>query len=344
MQIHDRTEGEGGGGGGGGGDDDSDDGWGESEPITVEAADDMMTAVAKGDLIALVQLSTEFDATRKILRPRPGLDAVGWEPVGGSGVADADDMGLVNLAVKTHQLEMLEFLIDSGLPLGAQCPTSGFSPLHIAVAYANRPGLLLLLDTGAPVDLAMRTGLTPLHMAIGMGDHVSAKLLLDGGASVTASCNRDENAWHKAASISDPTALSLLLTAATAAGPPPPVAEDGRQEQHEREGKGGGGGGGGGEEEEEARRAEAAAAREEALAATNGEGLTPVEVAQRVRERAVAAAAPSSSEGKDGGEDGGGGADGGGNWETPTGEEAVTLAVDCLAVLEQAAALPSSGQ
>ena len=41
--------------GGGGGDDDSDDGWGDSEPITIEAADDMMAAVAKGDLISLVQ-------------------------------------------------------------------------------------------------------------------------------------------------------------------------------------------------------------------------------------------------------------------------------------------------
>ncbi len=62
----------------------------------------------------------------------------------------------------------------------------GLTPLHIAVAHRNIPGIRALLARGAIVDKPNTLKFTPLHFAAYLGDLQIITILVDAGASVNA--------------------------------------------------------------------------------------------------------------------------------------------------------------
>lgn len=93
--------------------------------------------------------------------------------------------------------------------------TSGWSPLHLAVADRNVPIVGLLLANGADVNARSKKGKTALHLAAGEGSAEMLKMLLQRRASVT-SRYKGETPLERAVQRSQTDAADLLQRYAAA--------------------------------------------------------------------------------------------------------------------------------
>ncbi|MDX2042848.1 MAG: ankyrin repeat domain-containing protein [Acidobacteriota bacterium] len=102
----------------------------------------------------------------------------------------------LHAAAAKGQVEILQLLLDSGLPVDAK-DDKGQTPLHIAVGERQREAVSLLLERKANPDAKsssthfsgerISTGhaeLTPLSLAANSGNVDMLKLLLDNGANI----------------------------------------------------------------------------------------------------------------------------------------------------------------
>ena len=90
----------------------------------------------------------------------------------------------------------------------------GWTPLHLAAAFARPEAVRLLLDRGADVHAVSRNPQQnqPLHAALALGGNLeAARLLLEAGADVNATQAGGFAPLHSAASAGRRDAADLLL-------------------------------------------------------------------------------------------------------------------------------------
>lgn len=90
----------------------------------------------------------------------------------------------------------------------------GWTPLHLAAAFAGPDAIRLLLERGARIDAVSRNPQQnqPLHAAIALGHSTqSVRLLLDEGADVNAPQAGGYTPLHQAASAGRREIVDLLL-------------------------------------------------------------------------------------------------------------------------------------
>ena len=147
-----------------------------------------------GDGVTLVQWCAYYgdvSAIRFLLANGASLDSLG------------DNLGLTAACFHGHW-RLCQFLVERGADVNLPVPDTGETPLHSALATANRGGhnlvLRVLLAHGADPNCATRAGVetgcfmrdcrtmgeTPLHRAAAFGDEEAIQLLLDAGAAIDA--------------------------------------------------------------------------------------------------------------------------------------------------------------
>lgn len=130
------------------------------------------------------------------------LDAVARFFVGTEGRVPKESTAALMMACWYDRRDVIAFLLDSGVEIGARAQGEGHTALHIAAYQGNRPLVELLLRRGAPVNVADDTyGTPPLVWALHawLVENRDAEkyrtvlmLLADAGALVEAEWIDDE--------------------------------------------------------------------------------------------------------------------------------------------------------
>ena len=132
-------------------------------------------------------------------------------------------------AVRAGRMGQAYDLLDAGAPAHSIFPDgSGCTPMHYAVRHGCEYLLELLIEAGAPPDVADADGRTPLHWAGELRCSDSAleivRLLLDAGASASRPDGRGRTPLHAAAALvagADSRAvIQALVDAGAQAGSP----------------------------------------------------------------------------------------------------------------------------
>ena len=95
---------------------------------------------------------------------------------------DKGDTPLALAVLYLHE-EITEMLAKTKIALDAREPRSLDTALHAAIHKKFHPGVRILLNAGASVDLRNRRQETPLHWAVERGDLLMTELLLKHGAN-----------------------------------------------------------------------------------------------------------------------------------------------------------------
>jgi ankyrin repeat protein len=108
-------------------------------------------------------------------------------------------------------------LIKSGADINIR-NDRGQSPLHVAAEFGYHDIVRLLLDRGVEVDIQDKCHATPLHLALGYKARWNMEvfkallsLLLESGADVNVSCDEGRTPLHLAATIGSRDVISSLL-------------------------------------------------------------------------------------------------------------------------------------
>ncbi len=96
-----------------------------------------------------------------------------------------DGWRALQLAASRGNLELVELMIDRGIPLDKTSRRVS-QPLHYAACKGHTEVMALLISRGARVDARDGYDKTPLHWAAECGQPEAAKLLLEHGAEVNA--------------------------------------------------------------------------------------------------------------------------------------------------------------
>jgi uncharacterized protein len=159
-----------------------------------------LAAARDGDGVSLV-LQARYrgadEAVAAVLAAGAPLDAFDAAGVGkterlASAVADdpqvvharsADGFTALHLAAFFGHVDAARLLLDHGAdPAAVADNPMRVQPLHSAVAGRHAELTAMLVESGAPVNVAQRGGWTPLHAAAQHGDEGLVDLLLAAGA------------------------------------------------------------------------------------------------------------------------------------------------------------------
>ena len=117
----------------------------------------------------------------------------------------------LHLAAFFGHTATVERLLDAGADLAAVSRNSlRNTPLHAAVAGGHVGGSLLLIERGAPVNVADAGGHTPLHIAAEAGYVPIVKALLDRGADAHAVDAEDRTPLARAAARNHAEVVDLI--------------------------------------------------------------------------------------------------------------------------------------
>lgn len=117
-------------------------------------------------------------------------------------------------ASSVGDLERIEQLLSFDPSLVASHSTDGWTPLHLAAAFAGDDAVRLLLSRGADAHARSHNALAnqPLHACIAMqGSLASAEALIEYGADVKATQSGGVTPLHLAAAQGKPRMVQLLL-------------------------------------------------------------------------------------------------------------------------------------
>ena len=117
----------------------------------------------------------------------------------------------LHLAAFFGHTAIVERLLGAGADLAAVSRNSlRNTPLHAAVAGGHVDGSLLLIERGAPVNVADAGGHTPLHIAAEAGYVPIVKALLDRGADAHAVDAEDRTPLARAAARNHTEVIDLI--------------------------------------------------------------------------------------------------------------------------------------
>lgn len=178
------------------------------------------------DLAAQIQAQPELAQARDA----QGVSALLWSVyMGQTATRDLLRTHLPELdffeATALGELEQLQALIAADPEAVRQVSGDGWTPLHLAAAFAGPETVGLLLERGASVDAVSRNPQRnqPLHAAIALGKETATiRLLLDAGANVNARQAGGFTPLHSAAAAGKGKAVALLLER----GADPGLADD----------------------------------------------------------------------------------------------------------------------
>lgn len=117
-------------------------------------------------------------------------------------------------ASSVGDLERIEQLLSFDPSLVASHSTDGWTPLHLAAAFAGDDAVRLLIARGADTHARSHNELAskPLHACIArFGSLASARALIEGGAGVNATQSGGLTPLHLAAAQGKPEMIQLLL-------------------------------------------------------------------------------------------------------------------------------------
>lgn len=117
-------------------------------------------------------------------------------------------------AAATGDLPRLRALLDADPAAARSFSGDGWTPLHLAAAFADPEAVRFLLERGADVHTVSRNPQQnqPLHAALALsGDFETIRLLLDAGAEVNATQAGGFTPLHSAASAGRREAAELLV-------------------------------------------------------------------------------------------------------------------------------------
>ena len=126
------------------------------------------------------------------------------------GAFDPRNLALLVDAVKKQEVDRVELLLRSGVPLNIK-DEKGYAPLMYAVYFGNLDIVKLLLQYGANVNTQDLYGYTPLMMAVWRNQLPMVELLLRRGARQDLEHESGRVALHFAAERGDVEMLSLLF-------------------------------------------------------------------------------------------------------------------------------------
>lgn len=78
---------------------------------------------------------------------------------------DSFGLSLLHLAAAMDVPEMIEMLIQAGIPVNSKMGLKGFTPAHSAVSWGNVSALQALIRHGADLEIANADGKTPETLA-----------------------------------------------------------------------------------------------------------------------------------------------------------------------------------
>lgn len=125
-------------------------------------------------------------------------------------------------AAALGDLERLQALIAADPEAVREYSGDGWTPLHLAAAFAGPDAVRLLLERGASVQATSRNPQRnqPLHAALALGQETGTiRLLLDAGADVNARQAGGFTALHSAAAAGRAEAVAVLLERGADPGP-----------------------------------------------------------------------------------------------------------------------------
>lgn len=117
-------------------------------------------------------------------------------------------------AASVGDTERIEQLLSFDPSLVASHSTDGWTPLHLAAAFAGDDTVRLLISRGADTHARSHNDLAnqPLHACIArLGSLASARALVEAGADVRATQSGGITPLHLAAAHGKPAILELLL-------------------------------------------------------------------------------------------------------------------------------------
>ena len=113
---------------------------------------------------------------------------------------------------QTATLEDLTRASDRGADINAGDINNGWTSLHEAAAFSEKPEVIsLLLDGGADINARSISGSTPLHLAASFQTAEIVALLLDRGADINSRDMDGETPLHLAVRHNTSGVVELLL-------------------------------------------------------------------------------------------------------------------------------------
>ncbi|CAJ0546703.1 Ff.00g013300.m01.CDS01 [Fusarium sp. VM40] len=97
----------------------------------------------------------------------------------------------LHLSVAYNNVQVAEYLIDNGANIHVT-RDNGNTPLHVSACNGHEAVTRHLLKNGANIEAKTDLGYTPLHLAAHKGHHAVAKVLLESGADIEA-----EDKWGR---------------------------------------------------------------------------------------------------------------------------------------------------
>ena len=114
-------------------------------------------------------------------------------------------------AISRARADTIKSLIEQGVDINAR-NIRGHAPIHLATAKGNREVVLILLETGAEVNVVgTNSGCTALHYAASLGHVDLCELLVRYGADTNAQTARLETPLHLAVAKGHREVVAILL-------------------------------------------------------------------------------------------------------------------------------------
>jgi ankyrin repeat protein len=137
---------------------------------------------------------------------------LGPDLVTDSALGEDDGHKAMMKAVLSNDTRAIEELLKQGVNINLPSnPSTGLTPLHLAVFFSKPETVLLLIQKGADIDLGDAQNRTPLIVAAIQGKNAAAKLLLENGAKTAPFAVNGMNALHWAAAKGNTPLVALLL-------------------------------------------------------------------------------------------------------------------------------------
>ena len=117
----------------------------------------------------------------------------------------------LEIAVVSGDLPGVKTAVSKGMDLNAPLHRDGASALHLAIAHRHYHVAILLIASGAGVNVQGPAGYTPLHVAALHGNAEVAKALIAKGADVDARDANGGTPLHAAAQMDNATVAETLI-------------------------------------------------------------------------------------------------------------------------------------